>query len=62
MELWVGLVMYCLGIMLVLGLVEPIDDEHENAPVKLALTWPIVSVIYIWAILMDMFYDDEDRR
>jgi hypothetical protein len=48
--------------MLVLGLVEPIDDEHENAPVKLALTWPIVSVIYIWAMLMDIFYDDEDRR
>jgi hypothetical protein len=26
------------------------------------LTWPLVAVMYIWAIMMDMFYDDEDRR
>lgn len=59
MEIWVGVFMYLLGVMLVLGLVEPVDDEHENAPVKLALTWPIVSVMYIWAMLMDFYYGDE---
>lgn len=59
MEIWVGVFMYLLGVMLVLGLVEPIDDEHENAPVKLALTWPIVSVMYIWAMLMYFYYGDE---
>lgn len=59
MEIWVGVVMYLLGFMLVLGMVEPIDEEHEHAPLKLALTWPIVSVMYMWAILMDMYYGDE---
>jgi len=51
--------MYLLGVMLVLGLVEPLDDEHENAPIKIALTWPVVSVMYIWAMLMDFYYGDE---
>ena len=62
MELWIALFMYLLGMMLVFGLVEPLDDESQNAPIKLALTWPLVAVMYIWAIMMDMFYDDEDRR
>ncbi len=62
MELWIALFMYFLGMMLVFGLVEPLDDESKNAPIKLALTWPLVAVMYIWAIMMDMFYDDEDRR
>ena len=38
MEIWVGVFMYLLGVMLVLGLVDPVDDNHKNAPVKLALT------------------------
>ena len=54
--------MYLLGMMLVFGLVEPLDEDSKNAPIKLALTWPLVAVMYIWAIMMDMFYDDEDRR
>jgi|TARA_R110000764_G_scaffold91981_1_gene175186 hypothetical protein len=62
MELWIALFMYLLGMMLVFGLVEPLDDDNRNAPIKLALTWPLVAVMYIWAIMMDMFYDDEDRR
>ena len=62
MELWIALFMYLLGMMLVFGLVEPLDDDSKNAPIKLALTWPLVAVMYIWAIMMDMFYDDEDRR
>ena len=59
MELWVGVLMYLLGVMLVLGLVEPVDDDHHNAPIKIALTWPTVSVMYIWAMLMDFYYGDE---
>lgn len=62
MELWIALFMYLLGMMLVFGLVEPLDEDSKNAPIKLALTWPLVAVMYIWAIMMDMFYDDEDRR
>ena len=62
MELWIALFMYLLGMMLVFGLVEPLDDDNRNAPIKLDLTWPLVAVMYIWAIMMDMFYDDEDRR
>ena len=62
MELWIALFMYFLGMMLVFGLVEPLDEDNQNAPIKLALTWPFVAVMYIWAIMMDMFYDDEDRR
>tara|TARA_R110000803_G_scaffold120232_1_gene188375 strand:- start:100 stop:291 length:192 start_codon:yes stop_codon:yes gene_type:complete len=63
MELWIALFMYFLGMMLVFGLVESLDEESQNAPIKLALTWPLVAVMYIWAIMMDRFYDDdEDRR
>ena len=61
MELWIALFMYFLGMMLVFGLVEPLDDESQNAPIKLALTWPIVAVMYAWAIMMDMFYDENFR-
>ena len=49
--------MYLLGVMLVLGLVEPASEEHENAPIKLALTWPLAAVMFMWAMIMDSFSD-----
>jgi len=54
---WPTIMMYLLGVMLVLGLVEPASEEHENAPIKLALTWPLAAVMFMWAMIMDSFND-----
>jgi hypothetical protein len=46
--------MYMLGAIFVLGITEAADEDHVFAPVRLALTWPIVSVLMMLEMLVEL--------
>lgn len=46
--------MYMLGAIFVLGITEATDQDHAFAPVRLALTWPIVSVLMMLEMLVEL--------
>lgn len=54
--IWVALVMYLLGFIFVLGLVEPIDDDDRYAPLRLAILWPFISLVFIWYMIWESIY------
>jgi predicted glycosyltransferase len=49
-----ALCMYLLGAIFVLGITESIDEDNPHAPVRLALTWPIVSVLMMLEMLVEL--------
>lgn len=55
MDFFTGaLCMYLLGAIFVLGITEAIDEENPHAPIRLALTWPIVSVLMMLEMLVEL--------
>ena len=48
-----GMVLYLLGAILVLTIVE---DVEYGSPLILALTWPLISVLVILETLWDLIY------
>lgn len=46
--------MYLLGAIFVLGITESADEDNPNAPVRLALTWPVVSVLMMLEMLVEL--------
>tara|TARA_B100000780_G_C21100145_1_gene443940 strand:- start:1282 stop:1461 length:180 start_codon:yes stop_codon:yes gene_type:complete len=47
------IILYLLGIVLVIGLFESIDD-NERGTVKLAVIWPFVALYLIYEIFRDI--------
>ena len=48
-----GMVLYLLGAILVLTIVEEVE---YGSPLILALTWPLISVLVILETLWDLIY------
>jgi len=46
--------MYLLGAIFVLGITEAADEDNPNAPIRLALTWPVVSVLMMLEMLVEL--------
>ena len=46
--------MYLLGAIFVLGITESTDENNPNASVRLALTWPVVSVLMMLEMLVEL--------
>ena len=46
--------MYMLGAIFVLGITEAADEDNAFAPARLALTWPIVSVLMMLEMLVEL--------
>ena len=58
MFFWGMLVMYFMGTLLIMDMVESTDEENPNAHVKFALLWPVSAVIAIWLQIRGEDNDD----
>jgi len=47
-----ALVMYLLAMPLLMFLTEAADEEDANAPLRLALLWPIAAVEVVFRLLL----------
>jgi len=50
-----AVVMYFLGVILLLGVTESIDEDSPHASKRFALTWPLISVLVILEMLVELF-------
>lgn len=50
--IWAPVIMYLLGMILVLGITEATDEDNPNAPLKLAVFWPLVAVSIAFHMVM----------
>lgn len=46
--------LYLLGVVFVLGITEATDENNEHAPTRLALTWPLVSLLMILEMVVEL--------
>jgi hypothetical protein len=51
--------MYLLGMMLVIGMFESMNDDNKGT-YKLAILWPFVSIMFIYEMIRDII--NGDRR
>jgi hypothetical protein len=49
--------MYLLGMMLVIGMFESMNDDNKGT-LKLAIVWPFVSIMFIYEMIRDIIYGD----
>ena len=40
--------MYLMGVILLMGLVESMDPDKPNASLWFALSWPYITLLYIF--------------
>jgi hypothetical protein len=45
---WGALIMYFLGIILHMDMLDSTDEEDPNAPIRFALMWPYVALLVIF--------------
>ena len=55
--LWPPVIMYLLGMMLVIGMFESMNDDNKGT-YKLAIVWPFVSIMFIYESIRDIIYGD----
>ncbi len=55
--LWPPVIMYLLGMMLVIGMFESMNDDNKGT-LKLAIVWPFVSIMFIYEMIRDIIYGD----
>lgn len=54
-----AIAMYLLGVLLIMDIVEPVNEDDPRAHIRVALLWPWVAVVSIfWHIIYGE--DDED--
>ena len=58
--LYVFVIMYSLGAMLLLTITEATDEDNPNADFKLALFWPYIAVRVILERIVNGPYKDDE--
>tara|TARA_R100000544_G_C2222251_1_gene58261 strand:+ start:1088 stop:1273 length:186 start_codon:yes stop_codon:yes gene_type:complete len=50
-------IMYLLGMVLVIGMFESMDDNNKGT-LKLSVVWPFVAIWLMYEMIRDMTYGD----
>jgi len=58
--LYVFVIMYSLGALLLLAITESTEEDNPNADFKLALFWPYIAVIVILERIVNGSYKDDE--
>jgi len=56
------IVMYLLGVILHVSMLESTDPDEPNNPIKFALVWPIAALSVIYDNLLDLIRGREDNE
>ena len=58
--LYVFVIMYSLGAMLLLTITESTEEDNPNADLKLALFWPYIAVMVTLERIVNGSYKDDE--